>query len=148
MAAGTAKGFAVFAGVAPEIIRASAHEAETRGFGSFWVNHPGPVDGLGSLAPAPAETQRIDRGAWGVALGPGAVERLHDEGGRYAAIPAYGAHFERMGVKPVDTAIAATSPAGIQSGLAAWQGAVDEIVLRAIVAHDTVDDHLTLLRAL
>src|SRR6202007_967286 len=26
-----------------------------------------------------------------VALGPGAVERLNDEGGRYAAIPAYGA---------------------------------------------------------
>jgi len=259
MASGTAKGFAVFAGVAPEIIRASAREAEARGFGSFWVNHPGPVDGLGSLAQAAAETQRIDlgvgvvplhtRGAeaivagvrqhglaparlllgvgspnpqalkrvregvaairksvttrvvvaalgpkmcalagevadgvlfnWltpeyarrsaelvragakaagrpmprtyayvRVALGPGAVDRLNDEGGRYAAIPAYGAHFERMGVKPVDTAIAATSPAGIQSGLAAWQGAVDEIVLRAIVAHDTVDDHLTLLRAL
>jgi len=40
-----------------------------------------------------------------VALGPGAVDRLHDEGGRYAAIPAYAAHFERMGSKPIDTAI-------------------------------------------
>jgi len=83
-----------------------------------------------------------------VALGPGAAERLGEEGGRYAAIPAYGAHFVRMGVKPADTAIAATSPEGLKTALAAWRGAVDEIVLRAIVAHDTVEDHLTLLRAL
>jgi alkanesulfonate monooxygenase SsuD/methylene tetrahydromethanopterin reductase-like flavin-dependent oxidoreductase (luciferase family) len=258
MAADTAKGFAVFAGVAPEIIRASAREAESRGFASFWVNHPGPVDGLGALAQAGAETQRIDLGVgviplhtrgpeaivagvrqhglaparlllgvgspnpqalarvrdgvaairkslttrvivaalgpkmcelagqvadgvlfnWltpeyarrstelvragaraagrpvprtyayvRVALGPAAVERLNDEGGRYAAIPAYGAHFDRMGVKPVDTAIAATSPEGIKTALGAWRGAVDEIVLRAIVANDTVEDHLALLHA-
>src|SRR6202040_675178 len=67
-----------------------------------------------------------------VALGPGAADRLGDEGGRYAAIPAYGAHFARMGVKPVDTAIAATSPEGLKTALASWRGAVDEIVLRAI----------------
>ena len=258
MAGDTAKGFAVFAGVAPEIIRASAREAEARGFASFWVNHPGPVDGLGSLAHAAAATQRIDLGVgviplhtrgpeaiaegvrqhglpparlllgvgspnpqalkrvresvaairtgvttrvivaalgpkmcelagrvadgvlfnWltpeyarrsaelvragakaagrpmprtyayvRVALGPAAVERLNDEGGRYAAIPAYGAHFERMGVKPVDTAIAAASPEGIKTALASWRGAVDEIVLRAIVAKDTVADHLALIHA-
>jgi alkanesulfonate monooxygenase SsuD/methylene tetrahydromethanopterin reductase-like flavin-dependent oxidoreductase (luciferase family) len=258
MAADTTRGFAVFAGIAPEVIRATAREAEARGFASFWVNHPGPVDGLGSLAQAAAETQRIDLGVgviplhtrgpedivagvhqhglaparlllgvgspnpqalrrvrdgvavirkslhtrvivaalgpkmchlagevadgvlfnWltpeyarrsaelvragakaagrqmprtyayvRVALGPAAGARLHDEGGRYAAIPAYGAHFERMGVKPVDTGIAANSPADIKAGLAAWQGAVDEIVLRAIVAKDTAEDHLTLLRA-
>jgi hypothetical protein len=82
-----------------------------------------------------------------VALGPAAGGRLHEEGGRYAAIPAYGAHFERMGVKPVDTGIAASSPADIKAGLAAWHGAVDEIVLRAIVGKDTAEDHLTLLRA-
>ena len=258
MAADIAKGFAVFAGVSAEIIRASAREAEARGFASFWVNHPGSVDGLGSLAQAAAETRRLDLGVgviplhtrgpesiveglrqhglpdarlllgvgspnprsltrvregvaalrlhlstrvivaalgprmcelagevadgvlfnWltaeyarrsaelvvkgakaagrpvprtyayvRVALGPAATERLHDEGGRYAGIPAYAAHFERMGVKPVDTAIAATSSQGIASALAAWRGAVDEVVLRAIVAKDTVEDHLTLLRA-
>ncbi len=215
------EGFAVFAGVSPEIIRASAREAEALGYGSFWVNHPGPTDGLVSLAHAAAETRRIDLGvgviplhtrgpesiadgvrahglplerlllgvgspnpgsaqararrrgraarascrrasssprsarrcagsparwptaccstgsrrstraappSWcararrrgarpaprlyayvRVALGPAGAERLADEGGRYAAIPAYDAHFVRMGVKPVDTAIAATS---------------------------------------
>ena len=257
MATGTAKGFAVFAGVSPEIIRASAREAEALGYRSFWVNHPGPVDGLGSLAHAAAETRRLDLGVgviplhtrgpesiadgvrqhalaperlllgvgspnpealkrvrdgvaalratlstriivaalgpkmchlagevadgvlfnWltpeyarrsadlvragaaaakrpmprvyayvRVALGP-ATERLAEEGGRYDAIPAYHAHFVRMGVKPVDTAIAATSADGIKRALAAWDGAVDEVVLRAITAKDTVEDHLTLVRA-
>jgi alkanesulfonate monooxygenase SsuD/methylene tetrahydromethanopterin reductase-like flavin-dependent oxidoreductase (luciferase family) len=244
--------------VTPEIIRASAREAEALGYRSFWVNHPGPVDGLGSLAHAAAETRRVDLGvgviplhtrgpeavAEGVrghglpperlllgvgspnpealkrvrdgvatlraklttriivaalgpkmchlagevadgvlfnwltpeyarrsaelvragadsakrpmprlyayvrlALGPAAAERLADEGGRYDSIPAYHAHFVRMGVKPVDTAIAATSADGIKRALAAWDGAVDEVVLRAITAKDTVEDHLTLVRA-
>ena len=258
MAAVTAKGFAVFAGVAPDIIRASAREAEAKGFSSFWVNHPGPVDGLGALALAAAETRRVDLGVgvvplhtrgpesivagvhkhklaparlllgvgspnpqalarvrdgvtalraslstrvivaalgpkmchlagevadgvlfnWvtpeyakrsadlvragaeaakrpvprlyayvRVALGPVAADRLADEGGRYDAIPAYHAHFVRMGVKPVDTAIAANSAAGIKAALKAWDGAVDEVVLRAITAQDTVEDHLALVHA-
>jgi alkanesulfonate monooxygenase SsuD/methylene tetrahydromethanopterin reductase-like flavin-dependent oxidoreductase (luciferase family) len=258
MTPGTARGFAVFAGVSPEVIRGSAREAEALGYASFWVNHPGPVDGLGSLAHAAAETRRVDLGVgviplhtrgpesigdgvrahalpaarlllgvgspnpgalqrvrdgvatlrarvptrivvaalgprmcglagevadgvlfnWltpeyarrsaelvragaraagrpaprlyayvRVALGAGAAERLADEGGRYDAIPAYHAHFERMGVKPVDTAIAAASPAAIKTALAAWDGAVDEVVLRAITAKDTVEDHLALVRA-
>ncbi len=258
MATGTAKGFAVFAGVSPEIIRASAREAEALGYRSFWVNHPGPVDGLGSLKHAEGETRRMELGVgviplhtrgpeaiaegvrahglaperlllgvgspnpealkrvrdgvatlrarlttriivaalgpkmchlagevadgvlfnWltpeyarrsaelvragaeaakrpmprlyayvRVALGPAAAERLADEGGRYDAIPAYHAHFVRMGVKPVDTGISATSAEGIKRALAAWEGAVDEVVLRAITAKDTVEDHLTLVRA-
>jgi alkanesulfonate monooxygenase SsuD/methylene tetrahydromethanopterin reductase-like flavin-dependent oxidoreductase (luciferase family) len=258
MATGTARGFAVFAGVSPEIIRASAREAEALGYRSFWVNHPGPVDGLGSLAHAAGETRRIDLGVgviplhtrgpeaiadgvrghglaperlllgvgspnpealkrvrdgvatlratlttriivaalgpkmcqlagevadgvlfnWltpeyarrsaelvragadaaerpmprlyayvRVAVGAAAAVRLADEGGRYDAIPAYHAHFVRMGVKPVDTAIAAAAADGIKQALAAWEGAVDEVVLRAINAKDTVEDHLTLVRA-
>src|SRR5258705_2996771 len=85
MAADMAKGFAVFAGVAPEIIRASAREAEARGFASFWVNHPGPVDGLGSLAQGGAETQRIDLGVGVIPLhtrGPEAIVA----GGRQARL--------------------------------------------------------------
>src|SRR6516164_6692921 len=55
-------GFAVFAGVSPEIIRASAKEAERLGYTSFWVNRPGPMDGLAALAHAARETQRIELG--------------------------------------------------------------------------------------
>jgi len=252
-------GFALFAGAAPEILRASAREAEGLGYSSFWVNHPGATDGLAALALAAGETRRIELGigviplhtrgpdsivqgvhanglpldrlllgvgspnpgaltrvregvaalrsklaarlvvaALGpqmcrvacevadavlfnwltpeharrsaewvragaaaagrqpprlfayvrVALGAAASDRLREEGVRYAAIPAYAAHFARMGVKPVETAIAASSAGALAAALANWQGAVDEIVLRAITGTDTIDENLALLRAI
>ena len=55
-------GFAVFAGTTPEIIRASAREAERLGVNSFWVNHPGSTDGLAALAHAARETRRLELG--------------------------------------------------------------------------------------
>jgi alkanesulfonate monooxygenase SsuD/methylene tetrahydromethanopterin reductase-like flavin-dependent oxidoreductase (luciferase family) len=252
------QGFAVFAGTAPDIIAASAREAEGTGYTSFWVNHPGSTDGLGALAVAAKATRRIDlgigviplhtRGPEGivqgvrghalpvdrlllgvgspnpaslarvrdgvsalraelstrlvvaalgpkmchlageiadgvlfnwltpefahraaewvragaraagrtpptlhayvrVALGAAAAGTLAEEGRRYAAIPAYASHFERMGVKPVDTAIAVQTADAFAPALARWQGAVDEIVLRAITATATVEEHLALIRA-
>jgi alkanesulfonate monooxygenase SsuD/methylene tetrahydromethanopterin reductase-like flavin-dependent oxidoreductase (luciferase family) len=57
-----AHGFALFAATAPEIIRACAREAETLGYSSFWVNHPGSTDGLAALAVAAKETRRIGLG--------------------------------------------------------------------------------------
>jgi alkanesulfonate monooxygenase SsuD/methylene tetrahydromethanopterin reductase-like flavin-dependent oxidoreductase (luciferase family) len=251
-------GFAVFAGIAPEIIRASAREAETLGYQSFWVNHPGSTDGLAALRQAGIDTSRLQLGigviplhtrpptsivegvrahalslerlwlgvgspnpsslarvrtgiaelraqlatrlvvaALGpqmcrlagevadgvlfnwltpeyarrsaewvragaaaagrrpprlfayvrVALGTAAADRLLDEGSRYAAIPAYGAHFVRMGVKPEETAIAAPQPAAVAAGLRQWDGTVDEVVVRAITATDTIEENLALLRA-
>ena len=253
-----AQGFAVFAGIAADIIRASAREAEALGYSSFWVNHPGSTDGLAALAQAAAETHRLDLGigviplhtrgpesiAQGVrttglpqdrlllgvgspnpdslkrvragvgelrsklstriivaalgpqmcrlagevadgvlfnwltpeyarrsaelvragaaaagrrlpktfayvrvALGAAGGDRFADEGGRYAAIPAYGAHFTRMGVKPVETGIVAQRPEDIPRALAAWHGAVDEVVVRAITGKDTLEEHLELVRA-
>ena len=253
-----ALGFALFAGSTPEIIRASAKEAEALGYTSFWVNHPGSFDGLAALAHAAGETRRIELGigviplhtrgpeeivkgvratalplerlllgvgspnpnslgrvrdgvaalksqlktrvivaalgpkmcrlagevADGVlfnwltpeharlsaglvregakaagrtpptlyayvrlALGPKAVAKLAEEGGRYAAIPAYGANFERMGVKPVETCIGAQQAEEIPPALAKWDGVVDEVVLRAITAEDTVEENTALLRA-
>jgi len=56
------QGFAVFAGIASEIVRASAREAEALGYSSFWVNHPGATDGLVALAAAAQETRRIELG--------------------------------------------------------------------------------------
>jgi len=82
-----------------------------------------------------------------VALGSAACEKLDEEGERYARIPAYAAHFERMGVKPVETAIAAQSPDAIQRALGRWRAAVDEVVLRAITGKDTVEENMALLRA-
>ena len=253
-----ALGFALFAGVASDVVRASAREAETLGYTSFWVNHPGSTDGLASLGVAAKETRRIalgigviplhtrgpeniaegvrshalplDRLLLGVgspnpgalarvrsgiadlrsrlqtklviaalgpqmcrlagevgdgvllnwvtpeyarrsadlvregaaaakrpaptifayvrlALGAASHDRLLNEANRYAAIPAYGANFERMGVKPETTAIAAHAPADIVQALAKWKGAVDEVVLRSITPADTVDETVALVRA-
>ena len=82
-----------------------------------------------------------------LAMGAPGLARLNDEGGRYAGIPAYAAHFERMGVKPVDTCIAAQKPGDVAPALQAWQGAVDHVVLRAITGDDTVEENLALIRA-
>jgi alkanesulfonate monooxygenase SsuD/methylene tetrahydromethanopterin reductase-like flavin-dependent oxidoreductase (luciferase family) len=82
-----------------------------------------------------------------VALGAAAGARLEQEAARYAAIPAYAANFERMGVKPIDTAIAAQSPGEIASALRRWDGAIDEVVLRSVTGQDTVEETLALLRA-
>jgi alkanesulfonate monooxygenase SsuD/methylene tetrahydromethanopterin reductase-like flavin-dependent oxidoreductase (luciferase family) len=251
-----AQGWALFAATAPEIIRATAREAEALGYTSFWVNHPGATDGLAALAHAAGETRRIELGVgviplhtrepqsiaqgaralpldrlllgvgspnpgalarvrsgvaalraqlatrivvaalgpqmcrlggeiadavlfnWltpeharrsaelvragaasanrktpklfayvRLAMGAAAGERLANEGARYAAIPAYGANFERMGVKPLETTIAVQRPDEIQRALASWQGAVDEVVLRAITGQDSVEEHVALIRA-
>ena len=82
-----------------------------------------------------------------LAMGPAGIARLGEEGGRYAGIPAYAAHFHRMGVKPVDTAITGQTPADIRAALTRWDGAVDEVVLRAITGEDTIDETLALVRA-
>jgi alkanesulfonate monooxygenase SsuD/methylene tetrahydromethanopterin reductase-like flavin-dependent oxidoreductase (luciferase family) len=252
------RGFALFAGTTPEIIRATSREAEALGYSSFWVNHPGATDGLAALATAARETERIALGigviplhtrgpgsivegvrthalpldrlllgvgspnpaslarvrdgvrdlraalrtrlvvaalgpkmcrlageiadgvlfnwltpeharvsaGWvregaraagrpaptlcayvRVAIGTAACERLEEEGARYAGIPAYGAHFDRMGVKPVETCVAAQRADEVGPALARWQGVLDEVVVRAIIARDTVDENLALVRA-
>ena len=56
------QGFALFAGIPVDVIKATAREAEALGYASFWVNHPGPVDGLTALGAAAKETRRIALG--------------------------------------------------------------------------------------
>jgi alkanesulfonate monooxygenase SsuD/methylene tetrahydromethanopterin reductase-like flavin-dependent oxidoreductase (luciferase family) len=82
-----------------------------------------------------------------VAVGPAAHAPLEKEAARYGAIPAYAANFARMGVKPMDTTLAVPSAEALGPAIAAWGGAVDELVLRAITAGDTVDENLALVRA-
>ena len=80
------RGFAVAANVKTEVIAASAREAERAGYTSFWVNHPGPVDGLAALAGAARETRRVALGIGVIPLntrGPQAIV----EGVRANALP-------------------------------------------------------------
>lgn len=81
------------------------------------------------------------------ALGPDGLARLQAEGERYAAIPQYGAHFTRMRVRPVDTVVVGLQPEAIGRGLAEFDGKLDEVVLRAIVADETLDSYRALLDA-
>jgi alkanesulfonate monooxygenase SsuD/methylene tetrahydromethanopterin reductase-like flavin-dependent oxidoreductase (luciferase family) len=252
-------GFALFAGIDHDIVRAVAREAESLGYGSFWVNHPGSTDGLAALAVAARETRRLalgigviplhtrgpasisqgvranalpsDRLLLGVgspnpgslarvregvaalraqlpgvrvivaalgprmcrlageiadgvlfnwltpeyarasadlvragaaaanrkapslfayvraAIGPEAHDRLLSEANRYGGVPAYAAHFERMGIKPVETAIAAASADAVGPALRKWEGVVDDVVVRAITGKETIEENLALVRA-
>jgi len=80
-----------------------------------------------------------------VALGDDACARIEVEGARCAAGATYGPHFERMHAEPVDTAIPATSPDEIPERLAAWDGVVDEVVMRFPPGDAAA--HLEILRA-
>lgn len=81
------------------------------------------------------------------ALGPSASERLREEATRYAGIPSYAAHFERMGAAPMETSVVGETVEHLQQGLAAFTGVVDETVVRAIVGNEGLDDYLALLEA-
>jgi alkanesulfonate monooxygenase SsuD/methylene tetrahydromethanopterin reductase-like flavin-dependent oxidoreductase (luciferase family) len=78
------QGFALFAGIATDVIRAAAREAEALGYASFWVNHPGPIDGLAALGAAAQETRRIALGIGVIPLntrGPASiVEGVRQQG--------------------------------------------------------------------
>lgn len=249
------RGVALFAGTPADVVATTARSAEEFGYTSFWLNHPGAVDGVARLAPAALATSAIDLGvgvvpvhtrdassvvdgvrahaipagrlllgigsanvgafklardgvallhaelgcrvvmgalsepacrlageiadgvlfnwltpgharrsaAWveegadkarrprpelyayvRVALGPGARERIEDEGARYAK-GSYGPHFERMAATPIETAIAGADE--LVEGLRAWEGVVDEVVLRFLPASDSAEAHLEILRA-
>src|SRR5229473_8053665 len=56
-----------------------------------------------------------------LSMGAAAMPTLQDEADRYGSIPAYAANFERMGVKPIETTIAATSPEDVKKAIAKWQ---------------------------
>jgi alkanesulfonate monooxygenase SsuD/methylene tetrahydromethanopterin reductase-like flavin-dependent oxidoreductase (luciferase family) len=82
-----------------------------------------------------------------VGLGEEAIARLRVEAATYESYPAYAAHFRRMGTSAMDTTIAASTPDDIQRGLAAWDGVVDDVIVRAITAHDTTEEILHLVEA-
>ena len=81
-----------------------------------------------------------------VALGPGARERIEEEGARYGQ-GSYGPHFERMGATPLETAVAAADAGALAEGLRAWEGVVDEVVLRLLPASMAPEAHLDIVRA-
>ena len=52
-----------------------------------------------------------------------------------------------MGVPPAATGVAAPVEAAVPEALARWEGVLDEVVVRALTARDTVEETLALVRA-
>lgn len=80
-------------------------------------------------------------------IGDEGRERLRGEGERYASIPAYGAHFARMGVDPLGTAVAVDQAIEIAAGLTSFGKVLDETVVRAVTGRETLADYQELLTA-
>ncbi len=80
-------------------------------------------------------------------IDPTARPRLAAECARYGSFPHYAAHFQRQGVAPIQTTIQAESSLEIQERLAAFEAILDHVVLRAVTAHDRVDEVLPLIEA-
>lgn len=79
------------------------------------------------------------------AVDDAALPRLARETAAYAGMGAYPAHFARLGVDPADTTLRGGGE--VRDRLPAYVGAVDEVVLRAIVADDTVEAYRSFARA-
>jgi alkanesulfonate monooxygenase SsuD/methylene tetrahydromethanopterin reductase-like flavin-dependent oxidoreductase (luciferase family) len=78
------------------------------------------------------------------ALQADAASRLAEETQRYARSQKYAANFQRLGIRAADTVLDADTFAG---RIGAYREAVDEIVLRVIVADDTEDAYLRFVEA-
>lgn len=72
---------------------------------------------------------------------------LELEAASYARYPAYAANFERLGISALDATIDGTSGAVLSDRLAQYTAAVDEVVVRAIVAEPTFDHYAQFIDA-
>ncbi|MDR7190915.1 alkanesulfonate monooxygenase SsuD/methylene tetrahydromethanopterin reductase-like flavin-dependent oxidoreductase (luciferase family) [Microbacterium sp. BE35] len=78
------------------------------------------------------------------AADPAATAALDEEARRYTGYPAYAANFARLGVEAADTVI---RPVALRDRIAAYRAAADEVVLRAITASGSLDEHLRFIDA-
>lgn len=78
-------------------------------------------------------------------LGPDARSRLEASIGFLARLPQYVAHFERMGVAPNDTVLAAADEVDLARRLAPWHGVADEVVISAVPPPDEPEAVLDLI---
>lgn len=105
------------------------------------------VDEIAYAAAAAGRARPTVGGYVFTALGAAALRRLETDARYYGAVPAYAAHFDRMGADPLDATAGGRTPEEVQRALAAFDVAWDETVVRATVESDTADAHLSLLTA-
>lgn len=82
------------------------------------------------------------------ALGAAAGARLAEEAKRYSTIPSYAANFTRLGITALDASVRGSTGAELARGLDPFTPAVDEPIIRAITAEDTIQDYALLIAAI
>lgn len=80
-------------------------------------------------------------------LGEENFEAIRSEAARYESFPSYSANFDRLGFRAMDAAVAVDSAADLQSRLATYQGVIDQPILRAITAEDTIEAYASLVES-
>jgi len=122
----------VVGALGPRMRRLAAREAD--GLLLSWLT-PAAAAAQREEALAERETTRTHlyvRTAFDV----GARDRMLREADRYASYPNYAANFARLGFGARDTVLPAPGTRDVAERLGAYLAAVDEVVLRAIVAED------------
>lgn len=80
-------------------------------------------------------------------LGQSAAEVMRAEADRYASLPSYAANFKRLGFSAMDAASCVNSGEELRQRLGLYQGVIEEPVIRAITANDTIADYASLIDA-
>lgn len=81
------------------------------------------------------------------AMGEASGSRLEAECDRYGSFPHYAAHFDRQGVRPIDTTILAQSADELQERLGRYERVLDHVVVRAITPSEAPSEVLALVDA-
>ena len=81
------------------------------------------------------------------ALLPRAEARLSAELERYSGLAQYEKHLARMHATALDTCVVGPEGAALQPGLARFEAVLDETIVRAITADDSLDSLVELARA-
>jgi alkanesulfonate monooxygenase SsuD/methylene tetrahydromethanopterin reductase-like flavin-dependent oxidoreductase (luciferase family) len=79
------------------------------------------------------------------AVGTSSRSRLEMECDRYGSFPHYAAHFERQGVRPIETTIHVEDSEQLQRRLHEYESVLDHVIVRAITPADEPSDVLALV---
>lgn len=138
----------IIAALGPKMCRLAGEEADGVLFNWLTPEYARTLAGIVESGAAAAGRKPPERYAYvRVALGPDAMAGLAREAAVYAGIPAYAAHFARIGVTPMEASIAVDTPDALQTALQVWDGVLDQLIVRAVTAHDTIEEFQALARA-
>lgn len=74
-------------------------------------------------------------------------DAIRSEAARYESFPSYASNFDRLGFRAMDAAVAVDSGEDLRNRLAAYQGVIDQPILRAITAEDTLEAYASLVES-